>query len=445
MINPLDGLPFDINELMVNDAFNWDVTEGIDTIVKDINTVQANVTKQIIDNIGNVVKDVNGIQNAIVKPIETALANVTSDTDQLKGRVADAITSSVLATTKDLPNPTLSGNWYIVAYTDCVGTLHPVLAQYTTPPTDRYFIGPYDDPCALWYTMGVSLDVRISTGNFPQWNDPFVADYIRNNYASNAEKLSTSQIVIDCPHLIQGAMQIPVYDCNPVPPTVPPGDGPGGGPGIVVTEPPTVVVHPPAKPIYTQFVGDCDEWKARHWYTATVFADDYAHLGSYYVSDDNDEHLYLGDMQWADYARACGTTTDDGTTLPPVVQPPDITLPPVLPPYTPPTEPPDTTDSECCPPAIVNVNFESLASCCEAIVEAIKGLSSSSDSSSTSDNSGTDSCLGYSDDGLEISECAEQFYDDYLSRMKKDWGTSDQPDSLDGVRDKVVGIVTLVD
>ena len=420
--NVLNTLDFDVNTLIPQNDFNWEIVEGMDQIDQSIAQSYGKVASDIAKGLGKIEERIDVVDSNIEGSLDRQIATTESSINTLDTNLLTQMEIPLACMMDAYGNCISEVNWYVVLReTDgpyCMWTMEPT----NSPPLGREAYGPYRDSIPL-LVLGNGLTDLLPKRSFCQCPlDKNLQLTLNLAYQQGVDTLNTTYAgswtegsnrapltgnIYDKPFALTAGGLVQECVVNPpLPPIALCVDVPGG-------------VYPYGTPI-----------ACPPGYNCTEIGRD-ANGKAYFVPEGSSSRIYLPCYD------------DEPPREPPVYPPNDPPITPPLPPKEPPSEPPvippiyppvyPPTDKcpdpvivnpvVCPPSSVTNVtnNYEqkegeeinldklilTIQTCCENVTEALKG--------GKSGNGSSDLDFLYSEDGrarinsfLETNNLSEQ-------------------------------------
>lgn len=413
MSNPLNDLPFDINELRVQDEFNWDCVDGIDQIHKDILKAWERIVLSLTTPLAKVQSNTLGVGQNIADYTVTIVPQIQQSIDKTDESIKASMLNATTPLTTKYGTTQSKQSYYLVWRQRYCNQWYPAVELWSTPPNDRTWYGPYDSSCALIATMCAGNGVGAGYATMPSY-DPVLKSNLDQGYHTaiqlgwgddgNCDPTHNCGLEVGL-HMQQMEAALNCTYPNPV-------------------TPPQTSTFP-----YTNVNGiSCEDFHHREWSIKPYLTANHD-LSQFPAIDlplvfDSDKH-YLTKRQYDDYETRCVVVvphpaqtpitpqvTNDGTPSQPSNNPPVV---PVS--VNPSGQPPQVTVNP-----VINIPQQGGFSvqCCDALVNALTAIASTltgrPQNSFTSPPISQD-CGTMLDDKYMISECAETDQGLFIRRL----------------------------
>lgn len=152
-MNPLNNLPFDINTLIPETQFNWDVVEGMDAIHNDTQKVYERITTSISTPLDQVVSNQTAFDQDRQRQLTAAISPIEEHITNFDRQVTDTIDSSLQNQITRQGLPGAVEMYWLVMREQPDGKYTGLIERSAAPPSDNEWYGPYQNGCTLGYWL----------------------------------------------------------------------------------------------------------------------------------------------------------------------------------------------------------------------------------------------------------------------------------------------------
>lgn len=181
MNNPLDSVPFDINQLRSNGAFNWDTVEGIDGVVNNINQTETRVLGSLVNQIAPIQQRVNTVGANLSNAMEQSIAVPTGNLALVDQNILANLEARTANLQSSYGTPNQEEAYYIVFRETQCGFPEPFVERLAVQPRNRQSYGRYDNGCILGQA-GYKIIGMLRVNNQATTNSQQIDTRLREEY-----------------------------------------------------------------------------------------------------------------------------------------------------------------------------------------------------------------------------------------------------------------------